>query len=402
MKIPQNIIVREIYTSRIRPYIGKQIIKVLTGQRRVGKSFILFQLMQLVKTNFPDVNIIYINMEDLAFDDIKNAVDLNNYIAEKPITDKKNAIFIDEIQEIRDFEKAVRSLLLNENNDIYITGSNANMLSGELATHLSGRYIEFTVHSLSYLEFLNFHKLEDNDSSLDKYFTYGGAPYLKHLELSDRIVFEYLKSIYSTIVYRDVVVRHKLRSTNFLEKLILYLADNIGSIYSSKKISDFLKSQKVNMSPIQVQTFANHLANAFIVHKVERYDIIGKRIFEMKDKFYFEDIGIRNSIIGYKPNDKAKILENIVFNQLLFKNYDVKVGSWGEYEIDFVASKDNEKLYIQVSLKLENEKTIKREFENLLKIKDNYPKYVITMDDTFKNTYKGIKHWSIRDFLTKW
>jgi len=289
--------------------------------------------------------------------------------------------------------------LLNEQNDIYITGSNANLLSGELATLLGGRTIEFNVFSLSYSEFLVFHRLMDSNESMNKFFRYGGLPYLINLELTDEMVFEYLRNIYTTIVYRDVVSRYNIRSTNFLERLIRFLADNIGSIFSAKRISDYLKSQLTNISTNQIQTFTDYLTNAFLIHKVPRFDIVGKRIFEVGEKFYFENLGIRNCIIGYRPEDQAKLLENVVYNQLLFKGYDVKIGWVDAQEIDFIATKSNETIYVQVALRLDSEKTIEREFGNLLKIKDNYPKMVVTMDDQYTNSYQGIEHIPIRKFL---
>lgn len=398
--IPQNLIQRETYIARIAPFIRKPIVKVLTGQRRVGKSFLLFQLMQRILKDDSTANIIYINMEDLAFENLKTALDLNNYVIDLSSDIKTNYIFIDEIQEIIEFEKAVRSLLLNENNDIYITGSNAKMLSGELATLLGGRTIEFKVFSLSYNEFLVFHQLTDSDESLIKYFKYGGLPYLINLELIDEMVFEYLKNIYNTIVYRDVVVRYNIRSTNFLERLIRFLADNIGSLFSAKRISDFLKSQLTNISSNQIQTFTDYLSNVFLIHKVPRFDIVGKRIFEVGEKYYFENCGIRNCIIGHRPADQAKLLENVVYNQLLYKGYDVKIGWLDSQEIDFIATKNNETIYVQVALRLDSEKTIEREFGNLLHIKDNYPKMVVSMDEQFSNTYQGITHIPIRKFLT--
>ena len=398
-KFPSHIIQREPYTSRIEPFMNKPIAKVLTGQRRVGKSFMLFQIMKIILKKNPNANIIYINKEDIAFDDIKTAPDLNRYIITHSSTEKTNYIFIDEIQNVNDFEKAIRSLLLDENNDIYITGSNAKLLSGELATLLAGRTIEFIIHSLSYVEFLTFHKLSDSDKNLLKYFKYGGLPYLINLNLTDDIVFEYLKNIYTTIVYRDVISRYNIRSTNFLERLIRFLADNIGSLFSAKRISDFLKSQHVNIAHNQVQAFNDYLANVFLIDKVQRYDVAGKRIFEVGEKYYFEDCGIRNAIVGYKPGDNAKLLENIVYNQLLYKGYNVKIGWLNTQEIDFVATKNNETIYLQVALHIENDRTIEREFGNLLKIKDNYPKMVIAMDEQFKNTYKGITYLPIRKFL---
>ena len=398
-KIKSKIIDREKYLLQIKPFIDKKIIKVLSGQRRVGKSYLLFQIMKYIKSENPSANIIYINKEDLKFDNLKTATDLNEYVINELITNKKNYVFIDEIQDILDFEKALRSLVLKENLDIYCTGSNAKMLSSELSTFLSGRYIEIKVYSLSYTEFLTFHKLKDSDNSLEKYLKYGGLPYLIHLEQKEEIIFEYLKNIYTTIVYRDVVSRYNVRNTRLLEQLIKFLADNTGSLFSAKRISDFLKSQNVKISPNQIQTYIEYLTNSFLIFRVERYDIIGKRLFEIGEKYYFENLGIRNSIWGYRPEDIGKILENAVYNQLLFKGYKVKVGSLHSNEIDFIAEKNNEKLYIQVALSLNNENTIKREFENLLKINDNYRKIVITRDAFIGNSYNGIEHLQIRKFL---
>jgi len=396
--IPKELKTRDAYISRIKPFMNKNIIKVLTGQRRVGKSYLLFQLMQLIEQNDKEANLIYINKEDLFFDFILNAQDLNNYVLSLSVKTKKNYIFIDEIQDIEEFEKALRSLLLDENNDIYITGSNAKMLSGELATYLSGRYIEFNIMSLSYPEFLLFHQVEDNDINLNNYFIYGGFPYLINLPLNNQ-VFEYLKSIYSTIVYRDVVSRYNIRNTVILEKLVAFFADNIGNIFSAKRISDFLKSQHTNISPNQIQLYTEYFVNAFLLHQVKRFDIKGRRIFEVGEKYYFENLGIRNIVIGFRPDDLGKILENAVYNHLLFNGWEVKVGVLETNEIDFVCRKNGETIYIQVALRLDEQKTIDREFGNLLKIDDNYPKFVITNDKFTGNSYRGIKHIYIRDFL---
>ncbi len=398
-KLPANVIRRDVYLDRIKPFMGKSVAKVFTGQRRVGKSYMLFQIIGLILEKEPDAHIIYINKEDIAFENIKNAAELNAFVSANSSAQKKNFIFIDEIQEIGQFEKAVRSLLLNENNDIYITGSNAKLLSGELATLLAGRTIEINIGSLAYHEFINFHQLDDSDESLAKYFKYGGLPYLINLELSDEIVFEYLKNIYTTIVFRDVVARYNLRNINFLERLIRFLADNTGSIFSAKSISDFLKSQKINLAHNQVQAYTDYLANAFMIRKISRYDLKGKRLFETGEKFYFENTGIRNAIAGYRPGDDAKLLENIVFNHLLYQGYQVRIGWLETEEIDFVATKNNETIYLQVALKLDSEKTIRREFGNLLKIKDNYPKMVVTLKDQAKNTYRGIPVVALRNFL---
>lgn len=307
---------------------------------------------------------------------------------------------MDEIQEIDNFKIAIRSLALNDNNDIYITGSNSEMFSGDLANELGGRYVEFRIYSLSYLEFLMFHGLANSDESLEKYTHFGGLPYLMHLPLHESVIMEYINSVYSTIVLRDVVARKKIRNTAFLEQLIRFLANNTGSLFSSKSISDFLKNQKVNISPNQVSGYAASLAEAFVVHRVSRYDIIGKRLFERGEKYFFENMVIRNAVAGYTFQDRAKRLENLVCNHLLYCGYDVKIGSLNTAEIDFVCTRGGESLYIQVAIELSKPETVEREFGNLLRIKDNYPKIVVSNERSFENSFEGIKHVYIRDFLS--
>ena len=399
MNFPRILKKRKGYIDRIKPFMQKSVVKVLTGQRRVGKSFLLYQLIEEILAEEPDANIIYVNLEDFTFSSLQTAEDLHSYIISHSKEKVKNYIFIDEIQDIPGFEKVIRSLLLNEDNDIYITGSNAKMLSGELATYLSGRYIEFKIYSLSYSEFLEFHGLTESETSYELYSRYGGLPYLLNLPLEDETVNEYLKSVYSTIVFRDVVSRYKLRNTLFLEKLIQFLSENIGNLFSAKNISDYLKSQHTTISVNQIQSYTEYLNNAFLIHRVERYDLIGKRVFEIGEKYYFENMGIRNIVVGYRITDKAKILENLVYNHLLYKGYDIKVGYYGDKEIDFIGEKNGEKLYIQVALKIDSDKTAEREFGNLLKIQDNYPKIVITEDIFNGNSYQGIRHCPIRQFL---
>ena len=399
MNFPRILKKRKGYIDRIKPFMQKSVVKVLTGQRRVGKSFLLYQLIEEILAEEPDANIIYVNLEDFTFSSQQTAEDLHSYIISHSKEKAKNYIFIDEIQDIPGFEKVIRSLLLNEDNDIYITGSNAKMLSGELATYLSGRYIEFKIYSLSYSEFLEFHGLTESETSYELYSRYGGLPYLLNLPLEDETVNEYLKSVYSTIVFRDVVSRYKLRNTLFLEKLIQFLSENIGNLFSAKNISDYLKSQHTTISVNQIQSYTEYLNNAFLIHRVERYDLIGKRVFEIGEKYYFENMGIRNIVVGYRITDKAKILENLVYNHLLYKGYDIKVGYYGDKEIDFIGEKNGEKLYIQVALKIDSDKTAEREFGNLLKIQDNYPKIVVTKDTFSGNSYEGIRHCPIRQFL---
>lgn len=399
MYIPQSLIKRDVYIDRIRPFMRKNIAKVLTGQRRVGKSFILYQLMRQIAVDDPKANIIYVNLEDFTHYNLRTATDLNDYITSQLQPSTYNYIFIDEIQEVPEFERVVRSLLLNPSNDIYITGSNANMLSSELSTYLSGRYVEFTVHSLSYVEFLSFHNLDDSDESLHRYTRYGGLPYLVNLQLTDGVVDEYLKSVYSTIVYRDVVGRYNLRNSDLLERLLRFLADNIGNLFSSKSISDYLKAQKTAISVVQIKSYTNYLASSYLINAIERYDLVGKRIFDFGEKYYFENLGLRNVVAGYRTADDAKLLENLVYNHLVYRQYRVCTGQLGSVEIDFIAERDDEKLYIQVALRIDSEATAQREYGNLLKIADNYPKYIITADPHSGSSYNGIRHLTIRQFL---
>ncbi len=397
--LPKNINNRSVYIDKVRPFMNSNLIKVFTGQRRVGKSYLLYQIIQEVLKYNETATILYINKEDLAFSDIKTAQDLNGYVQKNKSKTEKTYLFIDEIQDIENFESALRSLILDLQLDIYCTGSNANLLSGDIAGYLSGRYIEIQVFSLSYIEFLEFQELESNSKNLDLYLKYGGLPYLKHLKLEDEIVFEYLKNIYSTIVYRDIINRFSVRNVAFLEQLILFLASNTGSIFSAKKISDFLKSQRVNIAPNQVQIYNRYLVNAFIIQVVSRYDIIGKRLFEFGEKYYFENLGIRNALWGYRLEDQAKILENAVYNHLAYCGYKISIGIIGNKEIDFIVEKNGEKKYIQVAQSIHEEQTIKREFGNLLAIKDNYPKIVITMDAFSGNTVEGIEIVALETFL---
>jgi uncharacterized protein len=392
---------RPLYIDRIRPFIGKSLIKVLVGQRRVGKSFLLMQLRDIVKET-PGVQIIYINKELREFSFITNANELFSYIDKQYDGSSKVALFIDEVQDIDSFEVVLRDLVTRNNYDIYCTGSNANLLSGELATYLSGRHIEIKVFGLSYAEYLYFNGCQNTDDDFQNYLVFGGLPYLINLERDIHIAYEYLKSIYNTILLKDVVARFNIRNVAFLENLVLFLADNLGSIVSSKKISDYLKSQKTNISPQVVIDYINYLQSSFMVFKVKRMDIEGKKIFEIGDKYYFEDIGIRNAIVGFKTTDIHKILENVVYLHLRMAGYAVTVGVEGNKEIDFIADKAGERMYVQVAYILSEQSTIDREFGNLLKISDNFPKYVVSMDkisDT--STYQGIFRLHVKDFCLK-
>ncbi len=393
---------RPLYIEKIKPYMGKSLIKVLVGQRRVGKSYLLLQLMDLIKIQEPTTQVIYINKEQNEFSSIKSSGDLFKYINENVNGSGKVALFIDEIQDIESFEVTLRDLATRKNYDIYCTGSNANLLSGELATFLSGRYIEIKVFGLNYSEFLMFNKISDSVHSFQKYMKFGGLPYLINLSNEIQVAYEYLTSIYNTILLKDVVARFNIRNVKFLENLVEFLSDNLGSIVSSKKISEYLKSQKINISTQVVIDYLGHLESSFLIFKVKRSGIEGKKIFEIGEKYFFEDVGIRNAIVGFKATDIHKILENIVYLHLRAAGYAVTVGAEGNREIDFIAQRAGDKIYVQVAYMLTNEETINREFGNLLDIPDNYPKYVVTMDEISEiSTYKGIIRMHVKDFCLK-
>lgn len=392
---------RSAYLAKIEPFFNKGVIKVIIGQRRVGKSYLLFQIMdELVKKGAKKADMIYINKELHEFEAIRDYHDLLAYI-KKAAGNKKKYIFIDEIQDIVKFEKALRDLAAGGKHDIYCTGSNANLLSSELATYLSGRYVEIKVFSLSYPEFLIFHKLLNTDESLYKYIKYGGLPYLINLKLNDQIAYDYLRNIYNTILFKDVVKRHNIRNLDFLERLVEYLADNAGSLVSAKKISDFLKSQKIKMAPNIILNYIHFLTESFFIFKVRRSEVNGKKIFEINEKYYFEDLGLRHSLIGYRQTDINKILENLIFMHLKASGFKITVGQLGEKEIDFVGERKGEKIYIQAAYLINSEAVKEREFGNLLAIKDNYPKLVVSMDKMAGGSIKGVKHVNILDFLSK-
>ena len=390
---------REIYIKKIHPFVDKNLIKVIVGQRRTGKSYFLLQIIDFLKSKYNSANIIYINKEDLNFEHIRDYSDLVKYADEKYLSDRKNFILIDEIQDIEEFEKALRHFQTSEKWDIYCTGSNADLLSGELSTYLSGRYIEIKIFGLSYKEFLMFHNLQDSTDSLEKYIRFGGLPYLHNLPLENNIIYDYLKNVYSAILFKDVVSRHSIRNVSFLEKLTLYVADNIGQIVSAKKITDFLKSQNITFSNNIVLDYLNYLCDAFFIIKIKRNDIKGKRLLETGEKYYLEDTGLRHALTGYKENDISQLLENVVLLHLLVNDYDVTIGKLGNKEIDFICEKHDNRIYIQVTFSLADEEVKKREFGNLLEIKNNYRKIVITSDEYKVNSLEGIESWNIRDFL---
>ncbi len=392
---------RPLYIDRARPFLAKNLIKIFTGQRRTGKSFMLFQIMELVEELYPGAHIIYIDKDIHEFDFIRSDHDLQEHVEKNRLQGEMNFLFIDEVQEIDQFEKALRSLLVTGNMDIWCTGSNSSMLSGDLATLLSGRYIEIRIHGLSFSEFLIFHKLEDTAESLGNYLKYGGLPNLKEFPQTDQVVFDYLKTINATVLLKDVVARFNIRNVNFLENLIRFLADSTGSLISTKRISDYLKSQRVAISPVIISNYLTYLVSAYYIVRAPRSDLQGKKIFETGEKYYFEDLGLRNAINGFRPQDINKLIENSVFQHMIRMGFNVYIGKSGEKEIDFVCERQGEKVYIQCAYLLTDAQTIEREFGNLLLIRDNYPKYVVSMDDFKGNTNQGIIHSNLKEFLQK-
>ncbi len=383
--------------------MGKPIIKILTGQRRIGKSCILQQLIKIVLEQDTTANVLYINKELKEFRDIKTDDQLYDVIKGQLKDNRSNSVFIDEIQEIPLFQNCLRSLLAENCCDIYCTGSNANMLSGELATLLAGRYMEFTIHSLSYGEFLIFHDLEDDNSSLQKYFRIGGMPYLIHLQADEALCFEYLRNLYSTILLKDVITRKQIRNVDFMERLVAFLADNTGSLFSATNISKYLKSQRQQLPTQMVIDYSAALEDAYFIHKVLRADIQGLKIFEIGEKYYFEDLGIRNAIRGYDAlTEIQKWMENLVYMQLIRMGYTLYVGKTDHLEIDFVATKLQERIYVQVAFRLELASTKNRELASLLKVKDNFSKYIVTLDEfAIGINENGIQIVHLRDFLLR-
>ena len=392
---------RQSYIDKIEKYLGKETIIVLVGQRRVGKSCIL-QMIRDEKTADSDNNVIYIDKEKWQYDAIQTYRDLNEYIEKHWANDKYNYILIDEVQDIEEFERSVRSFRTEPNTDIIITGSNASMLSNELSTLIGGRYKEIYIQSLSYNEFLEFHNLSDNDESLSLYIQYGGMPGLAKIGLEEDDAREYQIDIYHTVLLKDVIMRNQIRNVPFLENLVRFLADNIGKLISANSIAKYMKSQGESITSSVVINYISFLCEAYILHKVNRYDIHGKRVFENNDKFYFEDNGVRNAIAGgTREGDIEKVIENIIYEHLIRLGYQVYVGQLQAGEIDFVCTKpEGQRIYVQASFIIAEQATREREFGNLRSIKDNYPKYVISMTPLLtKNDDDGITHIHLRKFL---
>ncbi len=394
----ERLLDRPIYMNRVRPFMGRDLIKVFIGQRRVGKSCLLGLVAEECEKAADAPNIIRMNLELPEFSGIRNDEDLLAYVTARKKTGR-NVLLIDEVQEIENFEQVLRGLNASGEFDIYCTGSNASLLSRDLSTLLAGRCIEIPVFPLTYPEYLIFHRCEDSEQTLQIYLRFGGLPYLRHLDRVDDVLSDYLRNIYQAILYRDVVSRHNLRNTALLEQVVHFLADVVGSPVTAQRISDFLKSQRIKTSVKVILDYLSHLREACFVEKVPRYDIRGRRLFEVNDKYYFGDLGLRNAVVGYRPGDIGQLLENTVYHHLRTRGYRVRVGALGKHEIDFIAEKDNTRHYYQVAYLLPDKATVDREFGNLAKIPDNHPKSVISMDAMTRGEQDGIEHLPLWDFL---
>lgn len=394
---------RELYMNKLLAYKDTEFIKVITGLRRCGKSSLLKLFMEKILEENKKANVIYMNFESFEFDDIIDYKDMYNKIQEKVKLKEKNYILLDEVQRVDKWEKAVNALMVDFNSDIYITGSNAYLLSSELSTFLSGRYIEISVLPLSFKEFLDFSNFEENVSIEDKfseYMKFGGMPGVIALKNDNNLYENAIKGIYNTVFMKDVVERNKLVDASLLEKILKFLMSNIGSLISSKKIADFLTSQGTKITHNTVLNYLEMLENAYIIYKVPRYDIKGKELLKTLEKYYIVDTGIRNIMLGFRNSDFGHVIENIVYFELVRRGYDVSVGKTDALEVDFIATNSNDKKYYQVTYTMFDESVRNRELNSLRKIKDNYEKTILTMDKLYNNTSEeGIKIKYLIDFL---
>ena len=395
-----EILQRPEYLAQVQHYFGKETIIVLTGQRRVGKSYVLMALRDLLLE--ADGNVIYINKEKKDWDDIVTYKDLNEYIEGKYVPDKRNYILIDEVQEIKEFEKSVRHWRTEPHTDLVLTGSNAETLSSDLSTLLAARYHEVYIQALTYKDFIRFHKLEEGDDTLSLFITAGGLPGLVKYDIHDENeVYSYAQDVLNTALVKDIILKHKIRNVPFLYNLVRFLADSTGKPVSATSISNYMKGQKSPVSIELVLKYLKYLCDAYIVTEVPRFDIRGKKLLQTNSKYYFEDNGIRNSFLDTnRDRDIEKVIESIIYHQLIHDGYKVNVGQLLAGEVDFVCVKDKHRVYIQASYIIGNDETRKREFGALKGIADNYPKYVISMTPLVTRTDdEGIQHISLREFL---
>ena len=395
---------RELYMSRIRPFIGGELIKVVTGIRRSGKSVMLELVKQeLLESGVGAEHFISINFEDMRNAHLCNAQSLHEEVLRLSSTIQgKVFLFFDEIQEVANWEKCINSLRVALDCDIYITGSNAKLLSGELATYLGGRYVEFVIYPFSFSEFLELYLPIFPQSSIQqcfqKYLVTGGMPYLSNLQYADEPSHQYLTDLFNSVMLKDIVKRNKVRDVDLLERILAFVTANVGTTFSATSLSKFLKSEHRTVAPETILNYIKYCCDAYLFYQVKRQDLQGKQLLATNEKYYIADHGIREAVFGGNMRDINLILENIVFMELLRRGYSVTVGKTGNKEVDFICDKRGERIYIQVAYLLASEETIHREFDVYDSLRDHYPKYVVSLDE-FDMSRNGIRHRNIRDFL---
>lgn len=396
-----DIIERKRYINKIKPFINKPVIKILTGMRRVGKSTLMLQIRDEILKDIPAEQKVYMNFEAFENIEIRDYVDLKNHL--EPMLKEKNEtmyFFFDEIQLVEGWEKVINALRLNEKYDIYITGSNSNIISGELATLLAGRYVEFEIQPFVFSEFKEQYKeMNLSDEELFKNFlVLGGMPSLNYFAMEREPAYKYLMDIYNTVVVKDVMAHNNIRDVDIFNRIMMYAIENMGHTFSANKISKYLKSENRKISVDTILNYMEYMRRAFIIKKVQRYDMVGKQILKSSEKYYLTDHGFRNALGYSNEKDIERVLENIVYIELISRGYKVNIGKCNQYEIDFIAEKSNKKEYYQVSYLMGTEETRAREFGVYDKINDNFPKYVLSMDKV-DFSQKGINHINIIDFL---
>ena len=395
---------RPIYINKIMAYVDTPFVKILTGIRRCGKSTILKMLInEMRKKGIRDEQILHYSFDSLEYEDIKTATKLFNYLKQHLFSKGKTYLFLDEIQEVRSWEKVINSLMTDYNVDIYVTGSNSRMMSSEISTYLTGRYISFRVYPLSFSEYILFRKehteILDTHTELANYLRLGGFPAVHLQKYTPDEVYTIVKDIYNSTIFTDIVRRNQIRKVDQLERIVKFAFDNVGRTFSAASISKFLKSQNRSIDNETVYNYLSKLESAYILHRCSRFDIQGKEILKTQEKFYLADSALRYSVLGYSPDSIAAMLENVIYLELLRRGYDVYVGKLDNTEIDFVAVKQENKLYIQVTQEISSLETEKREYGRLLDIRDNYPKYVLRTVAFAGGNYEGIKTMHIADFL---
>lgn len=394
---------RKLYEQHLRPWIDKPLIKILTGMRRVGKSYLLRQLMdELRSRGIPEANIHLVDKESVEFDSIATYKDLVAYLKGRSAKcTGRQYLLVDEVQEIEQWEKAINSYFKDGNWDITLTGSNAHLLSSELATLLSGRYVELPVYCLSLPEFLQFNGKDASHAQqvFPAYLRFGGFPAIHHFNQHEDILYQFINSLYDTIILKDIVARHSIRNVSLFQNISRFVFDSIGNTFSAKRVADYLKSQRLRISVDTVQNYLGFLTETYALHRVRRYDIKGKRYLEIYEKYYLGDIGLRNAVLGYQESAINGLLENLVFLELKRRGYQVAIGKFGDAEVDFIATKEQEKRYYQVAYLLASDDTIEREFGVLAALPDNFPKVVLSMDLLGPENREGIQWRNLIDFL---